>query len=85
MVAIANKMQYNVFTDYFYSKLWLIIRLHKNLKVNSHNKEKKKKQNKREKNPKKANALLNKVLGDRFPRKNSKRHNSIYNIYWLLT
>ena len=26
-----------------------------------------------------------KLLGDRFPRKNSRRHNSIYNIYWLLT
>ena len=25
------------------------------------------------------------LLGDRFPRKNSRRHNSIYNIYWLLT
>ena len=25
------------------------------------------------------------LLGDWFPRKNSRRHNSIYNIYWLLT
>ena len=25
------------------------------------------------------------MLGDQFPRKNSRQHNSIYNIYWLLT
>ena len=25
------------------------------------------------------------LLGDRFPQKNSRRHNGIYNIYWLLT
>ena len=25
------------------------------------------------------------LLVDRFPQKNSRRHNSIYNIYWLLT
>ena len=31
------------------------------------------------------NFVLNKLLGNRFPRENARRHKGIYNIYWLLT